>query len=76
MVATVGEFQMPARVGRAEHNPAESFMIGKAAELLKPQPGAIHAGGGVQFTDRSGNTHMAEQHNGSRKQKLKLILYR
>lgn len=52
MVAAVGEFQMPARFGRAEHYPAESFMIGKAAEQLESQPGAIHAGGGVQFTDR------------------------
>ncbi len=49
MVAAVGEFQMPARFGRAEHYPAKSFMIGKAAELLESQPGAIHAGGGVQF---------------------------
>jgi hypothetical protein len=38
MVAAVGEFQMPARFGRAEHYPAESFMIGKAAEQLSPSP--------------------------------------
>ncbi|VTM55840.1 Uncharacterised protein [Klebsiella pneumoniae] len=38
MVAAVGEFQMPARFGRAEHYPAESFMIGKAAEQLDPSP--------------------------------------
>ncbi|GKO42445.1 hypothetical protein NUBL22009_01930 [Klebsiella pneumoniae] len=38
MVAAVGEFQMPARFGRAEHYPAKSFMIGKAAELPSPSP--------------------------------------
>lgn len=70
MVAAVGEFQMPARFGRAEHYPAESFMIGKAAEQLESQPGAIQAGGGVQFADRPGNAHMTERHNDSREHKL------
>ena len=67
MVAAVGEFQMPAGIRRTDHQPAESFMIGKASKLLQPQPGAIHAGGALQFADRSGDAHVAERHNDSQK---------
>jgi hypothetical protein len=67
MVAAVGEFQMPAGIRQTDHYPAESFMIGKAAKFLQPQPGAIHAGAGLQFADRSGDAHVAERHNDSHK---------
>lgn len=67
MVAAVGEFQMPAGIRGADHNPAKSFMIGKAAKFLQPQPGTIHAGAGLQFADRSGDAHVAERHIDSHK---------
>jgi len=55
MRIALGKFEMPGQITLAQHDTAEAIMIGKGAQLFKPQPTAIERAALHQRSDRTRN---------------------